>query len=84
MCNQAVCLAAAALEEHGIATVALVLLEEVARAVRPPRALSLPFRHGYPLGAPGDPELQHRVLDAALALLEGKAAEPPVLARFEG
>lgn len=83
MCNQAVCLAAAELERHGISTVALVLLERVARAVRPPRALSLPFRHGYPLGQPDDPELQHRVLEAALALLEDAAAEPPVLARFE-
>ena len=84
MCNQAVCLAAAELEGNGISTVALVLLEEVARVVRPPRALSLPFRHGYPLGAPDDPELQHRVLETALALLEDPAAEPPVLARFEG
>lgn len=76
-------LAAAELERHGIATVAVVLLEEVARAVRPPRALWVPFPHGYPLGAPDAPGLQHRVLAAALALLEDPEAEPPVLARFE-
>ncbi len=55
-------LAAAELERHGIATVAIVLLEKVARKVRPPRALWVPFPHGFPLGAPEDPELQRRVI----------------------
>lgn len=77
-------LAAAELERHGIATVAIVLLEEVARKVRPPRALWVPFPHGYPLGAPEEPELQRRVMEAALALLEDPEAEPPVLVRFDG
>lgn len=76
-------LAGAELERQGIATVAIVLLEKVARKVRPPRALWVPFPHGYPLGAPDDPDLQHRVIHAALALLEDPDAVPPVLARFE-
>lgn len=83
MCNQAVCLAAAELERHGIATVALVLLRHVAEAVRPPRALALPFRHGHPLDAPNDPERQHAVLEAALQLLESPAAHGPLLVDYD-
>jgi hypothetical protein len=82
MCNQAVCLVAAALERCGIATVALVLLREVAERVRPPRALAVPFRHGYPLGAAGEPALQHEVLEAALRMLEDASLAPPALRDF--
>ncbi len=83
MCNQAVGLVAAELERQGIATVALQLLREVAKRVRPPRALFVPFTHGYPLDRPGDPERQHAVLEAALRVLEAEAAAPPVLVDFE-
>lgn len=83
MCNQAVGLAAAEFERRGIATVCLQLLREVARAVRPPRALFVPFRHGFPLGAPHDSALQHRVLAAALALLEDRRLVAPALVDFE-
>jgi hypothetical protein len=82
MCNQAVCLVAAELERQGISTVALVLLREVAERVRPPRALALPFRHGYPLDRPGDPARQRAVLEAALRLLENPALTPPVLVDY--
>lgn len=79
MCNQAVGLVAAELERQGIATVAIQLLREVAERVRPPRALFVPRPHGYPLDAPGDPVRQHRVLEAALRLLEAPDLEPPAL-----
>jgi len=82
MCNQAVCLVAAELERQGIATVAVQLLREVAERVRPPRALFVPFRHGYPLGVPGDAERQHAVLDAALRVLEDRALAPPALVDY--
>jgi len=82
MCNQTVGLVAAELERQGIATVALQLLREVAQRVRPPRALFLPFRHGYPLDRPDDPVRQHSVLGAALDLLEDTAAQPPVLREY--
>ncbi len=78
MCNQAVSLVAAECERRGISTVALQLLRLVAEAVRPPRALFVPFPFGYPLGAPQDPELQRRVLRQALALLSSPGP-PPVL-----
>lgn len=79
MCNQTVCLVAAELERVGIRTVCLCLLREVAVKVRPPRALCLPFRHGYPLDRPNDPAAQHRVIEAALRLLEDPEETPPVL-----
>jgi hypothetical protein len=82
MCNQAVCLVAAELERRGITTVVIQLLREVAERVRPPRALYVPFRHGYPLALANDPAAQHAVLDAALRLLEAPAATPPILANF--
>jgi hypothetical protein len=82
MCNQAVCLVAAELERQGISTVALVLLREVAERVRPPRALGLPFRHGYPLDRPGEPARQLAVLEAALRVLEDTARTPPVLVDY--
>jgi len=82
MCNQTVGLIAAELERRGIATVTLGLLRNVAEAVRPPRVLAVPFRHGYPLGEPGDAALQCAVLEAALALLEDPSLSPPALVEF--
>ena len=83
MCNQAVGLVAAELERIGIATVAIQLLREVAAKVRPPRALFVPFRHGYPLDSPGEPKRQHAVLEAALRILEARDLTPPVLVDWE-
>ncbi|MGD2114620.1 MAG: hypothetical protein PVG07_06200 [Acidobacteriota bacterium] len=78
MCNQTVSLVAAELERRGIATVVIQLLREIAEAVRPPRALFVPFPLGYPFGAPDEPLLQRRILEAALDLLHDPA-EPPIL-----
>lgn len=82
MCTQAVGLVAAELERQGIATVAIQLLRHVAERVRPPRALCVPFRHGYPLDAPGDGPRQMAVIEAALRLLEEPDARPPLLRDF--
>lgn len=79
MCNQTVGLIAAELERQGVATVAIQLLREVAEAVRPPRTLLVPFRHGYPLDRPDAPEAQHAVLAAALRMAEEEQGPPPVL-----
>lgn len=76
MCNQAVSLLAAVIEEHGIPTTCIVLLREIAEKVRPPRALAVPFAHGYPLGAPHDAALQRDVMLAALRLLEREGPAP--------
>ena len=81
MCNQAVGLIAAEFERRGISTVCIVLLREIAKRVRPPRALWVPFKHGYPLGAPNDAALLRRVIEGALELLDAPGP-PPVLANL--
>ena len=82
MCNQAVGLVAAELERHGVSTVAIQLLRRVAEKVRPPRALCVPFRHGYPLNAPNDPQRQIAVIEAALRMLEDYNLKPPAIVDF--
>ncbi len=79
MCNQTVCLVAAELERQGISTVVIQLLRNVAVSVRPPRALFVPFKHGYPLDRPNEPGRQKTVLEAALQLLEDPGGRPPLL-----
>jgi hypothetical protein len=81
MCHQAVGLIQAELERLGIRTASITLLPEITRAVRPPRALSVPYPLGFPLGAPRDPELQRRILRALLALTERD--DVPVVLDFE-
>lgn len=77
-------LVAAALERRKIPTVVIQLLRMVAEKVRPPRALFVPFPHGYPLGRPHDPILQHKVLEAALSLFETSDPTIPLLVDFPG
>ena len=80
MCNHTVSLVAAELERQGISTVVIQLLRNVAEKVRPPRALFVPFKHGYPLGTPGDPRRQLAVIEAALKVLEDPSVKAgPVL-----
>jgi hypothetical protein len=83
MCNQAVGLVAAELERQGISTVAVQLLRYVAEKVCPPRALAVPFRHGYPLGKAEDPRYQHAVIEAALKMLEDRSLKPPTIVDYE-
>ena len=73
---------AAELERRGISTVAIALLRHVAEKVRPPRALFVPFRHGYPLDVPGDAARQIAVIEAAFRMLEDATVSPPVLVDF--
>jgi hypothetical protein len=68
------------LEARGIATTSISLVREHTEKVKPPRALYVPFPFGHALGRPGDPDLQHRVLRAALDLLRSPAG--PVLRDF--
>jgi hypothetical protein len=70
------------MEKRGIATVVLSLLRDVTAQVGPPRALYVPFRHGYPLGVPSDAAAQRRVIEAALALLSRPRSEAPVLVDY--
>lgn len=76
MCNQSVGLIQGVIEKQGISTVSISLLREVTEKVQPPRALFVDRPLGYPLGAPHCPELQRRIILAALELLESKAPLP--------
>ncbi len=78
MCNQSVGLIQRVIEAAGISTVSITLIEDITRRVKPPRALSVPYGFGHPLGEPNNPELQHAIIAEALALLED-TAEPPIL-----
>lgn len=67
-------------EAAGLCTVTIAMVREHAERTKPARALFVPFPFGYALGKPNDPELQHRVIAAALDLLQKPAG--PVLADF--
>jgi hypothetical protein len=67
-------------EEAGLTTVTLAMVREHAAKVKSPRVLFVPFPFGYALGKPNDPPLQHRVLGAALDLLQRERG--PVLEDF--
>jgi len=82
MCNQTVSLVAAELERWGIPTALQIFLREAAEKLQPPRALHVPFDHGYPLGEPHNVKLQLSVLRATLALFD-ETGPPPVLKQFE-
>ncbi len=69
------------LELEGFSTVALVSVRAQAEKVRPPRALWNAGALGRPLGEPEDAAFQHRVLRAALALLE-RTDGPVILEDF--
>ena len=64
---------AAELERQGMSTVVIQMLRLTAEKVRPPRALVVPFRHGYPLDSPHDAAKQRAVLETALMLLEDRS-----------
>lgn len=66
-------------EAEGLATVALGSMRNQIKNTAPPRGLWCDFPLGRPLGVPGDPHFQHRVLAAAFALLD---APGPVFAEF--
>lgn len=58
------------IESRGIATVVVGLVRPHMERTRPPRGLWVPFPLGRPFGEAEVPAFQHRVLGAALALLE--------------
>ena len=68
------------LESEGLSTTGISLVREHTEAMAPPRSLWVPFPLGRPLGAAGDAAFQHRVIAAALALLD--RPDGPVLEDF--
>lgn len=68
------------LEREGIATAQISLIREQTAAIRPPRALWVPFMLGRPFGAPDAADFQRRVLRSLLQLFERSSG--PVLEDF--
>jgi len=68
------------IEREGVSTSQISLIREQTAAIRPPRALWVPFMLGRPFGAPNEPDFQRRVLRAVLSLFE--RAPGPVLEDF--
>ncbi len=80
MCVQTVGLIQAEIERNNIPTVSISLLKEVTSIIQPPRSLFVPFKMGYALGLPNDSDLQFRIIEQALGLLEKN--HTPILADF--
>ena len=74
------CTLAHVFEAAGLSTVVFSSIRSVAERTHPPRALHCEFPLGRPVGNPLDPEHQHKVLAAGLALLERD--QGPVLEDF--
>jgi D-proline reductase (dithiol) PrdB len=70
LCHQSVSLIARALEQAGIPTMTLAVVQEVVESVRPPRAAFYEGELGSVAGLPNWPEHQRRILDEALRLIE--------------
>jgi hypothetical protein len=68
------------IEREGVPTAQVSLIREQTAAIRPPRALWVPFMLGRPFGAPNTPDFQRRVLRALLSLFERSSG--PVLEDF--
>jgi len=68
------------LEREGVPTAQISLIREQTAAIKPPRALWVPFMLGRPFGAPDEPEFQRKVLRALLSLFERTSG--PVLEDF--
>jgi hypothetical protein len=68
------------IEREGVPTAQISLIREQTAAIRPPRALWVPFMLGRPFGAPNAPDFQRKVVRALLGLFERTAG--PVLEDF--
>ena len=68
------------IEREGVPTAQSSLIREQTDAIKPPRALWVPFMLGRPFGAPNEPDFQRKVLHALLSLFE--RATGPVLEDF--
>jgi len=68
------------IEREGVPTAQVSLIREQTAAIKPPRALWVPFMLGRPFGAPNQPDFQRRVVRALLDLFERPAG--PVLEDF--
>jgi D-proline reductase (dithiol) PrdB len=78
-CHQAAGLLQSIIEKAGIATVSISLLLDVTKRVEPPRILAVDRPLGFPLGEPHNPDLQKRIMMAALDLLSVPVDSPLIV-----
>lgn len=78
---QTVGLAQQVIEARGITTASITMLAEITEKLQPPRALSVPYPLGFPLGEANNPKLQHEILAALVALLDRN--DVPFLEKFK-
>ena len=67
-------------EDAGLSTTVVALVKEHAARVKAPRSLAVPFPYGSALGRANDPAFQHKVISAALDLLQNN--DTPVMGEF--
>ena len=70
-------------EADGFSTVVINMMPVWGERFGTPRTLGVEFPFGHPVGLPNDPDLQRRVVRAALDLLEHAEPPPPVVRDFE-
>jgi D-proline reductase (dithiol) PrdB len=75
-CHQAAGLLQSIIEKAGIATVSISLLLDITRRVEPPRVLAVDRPLGYPFAEAHNPDLQGKILLAALNLLSLPVSDP--------
>ena len=75
MCHRSVGLVQSQLEGEGMSTESQCLRPDISFAMKVPRAAYVRFPLGNPLGEPGRPDQQRRILDDLFELLE--TAEKP-------
>jgi hypothetical protein len=80
LCTRAVGGLAHFIEAEGVPTTQISLIRPHTEAIKPPRALWVPFDLGRPLGLPNDSDFQNRVLLSVLQLFEELSG--PVLRDF--
>jgi hypothetical protein len=68
------------IEAEGVSTAGISLIRHQTAAIKPPRALWVPFELGRPFGPPNQPEFQIDVLRALLATLTEPSG--PILADY--
>ncbi|MDP9235981.1 MAG: hypothetical protein M3P30_01045 [Chloroflexota bacterium] len=70
-------------EAAGLSTITVNMMPVWGERYGTPRTLGVEFPFGHPIGLPGEPELQTRVVRAALDLLVKARPPPPVVADFD-
>jgi D-proline reductase (dithiol) PrdB len=75
MCHQSVGLIANGIEGAGMTTILVSLRPNVTHGIGIPRAIHIRFPMGNPMGEPGKPAQQRRILLSALEVME-QLSEP--------